>query len=335
MIHARAGDAPLRVGLAGAGWVAEHHLQAWAALAGRARVVGIADPNPAAGRSRAAAFGIASVYESAEEMLARERLDAIDVASPRETHVAICRLAARHGLAILCQKPLAPTLDEATTLVDDLSGVRLMVHENWRFRPHYRLIGAWLREERVGEPRTVTMSLLTSGLLPDERGALPALVRQPMFAALDRLLVMELLIHLVDTLRYLLGPLTLEHAQLGRSCHAVRGEDRAALALTAANGAALSLVGDLMAHGHPAEQYDRLEILGTRGAITLQRERLSCRGSVDEDLTLDLSANYSASYAAAIAHFVDRLADGRPFETGPDDNLETLKIVEAAYASAR
>jgi len=337
-------DQRLRVGLAGAGWVTRYHLESWARLAGRATVVAIADPNVAAARSRAEAFGIPAVYESVETMLSRERLDAIDVAAPREAHAPICRLAARHALAILCQKPLAPTLAEAEALVADLGlgaearpreGGRLMVHENWRFRPHYRRIAEWLREGRVGEVRTVTMSLLTSGLLPGADGALPALARQPMLATLDRFLLMENLIHLVDTLRFLLGPLSLAGAELGRSCPAVRGEDRASLLLATADGAAVSLIGDFMAHGHPPEQFDRLEVLGTRGAITLERDHLRFRGDVEEDVTLDLQANYSASYAAAIAHFVDRLEDGGPFETGPEDNLETLRIVEGAYAVAR
>jgi predicted dehydrogenase len=323
---------PLRVGLAGAGWVARYHLESWARLAGRARVQAVADPDVAAARSRAAAFGIPAVYDSVEAMLARERLDALDVAAPREAHAPICRRAARDGLAILCQKPLAPTLAEAEALVRDLAATRLMVHENWRFRPHYRRIGGWLRDSRVGDVRTVTMSLRTSGLLPDAQGALPALVRQPMIATLDRFLLMEVLIHLVDTLRFLLGPLSLAAARLGTSCPAVRGEDRAALFFTTADGAAVSLVGDFMAHGYPAEQSDQLEILGTRGAITLERDRVRLCGASSEDLALDLAANYRASYAAAIAHFVDRLSDGGDFETGPEDNLETLRLVEAAYA---
>jgi predicted dehydrogenase len=338
----KTGVSELRVGLAGAGWVTQYHLESWARLAGRAKVAAIADPNTAAARSRAAAFGIPAVYESVEAMLKAERLDAIDVAAPREAHAPICRMAARYGLHILCQKPLAPTLAEAEALVADLGAgarergqapVRLMVHENWRFRPHYRHIAGWLRERRAGDLRTVTLSLLTSGLVPDTRGALPALVRQPMLAKLDRFLLMEVLIHLVDTLRYLLGPLSLAAARLGKSCPAVRGEDRASLFLTTATGAAVTLIGDFMAHGYPAEQFDRLEILGTRGAITLERDRLRLRGETDEDLTIDLQANYRASYAAGIAHFVDRLADGGPFESGPEDNLETLRIVEAAYAA--
>lgn len=322
----------LRVGLAGAGWVSQHHLDSWARLADRAHVVAIADPNPAAARGRASAYGIPAVYGSVDAMLDAERLDAIDVAAPREAHAPICRLAARHGLAILCQKPLAPTLAEAEALAADAGGrVPFMVHENWRFRPHYRQVAAWLRDGRIGDVRTVTMALLTSGLVADAAGARPALVRQPMLATLERFLLMEVMIHLVDTLRFLLGPLTLAAATLGRSCPVVSGEDRASLFLTTAGGAAVSLVGDFMAHGYPPDQFDRLEIVGTRGTISLERDRLRLRGDADEDVALDLPANYKASYAAAIAHFVERLAGGQPFETSVADNLETLRIVEAAY----
>jgi predicted dehydrogenase len=61
------------------------------------------------------------------------------------------------------------------------------------------------------------MDLLSSGMIADADGARPALVRQPFFAGLDRLLVMEVLIHHIDTLRYLLGPLTLAASAIGRS----------------------------------------------------------------------------------------------------------------------
>ncbi len=276
------------------------------------------------------------MYASAEALLEGVALDAMDIAAPRELHAPIARLAADRGLAILCQKPLAPTLAEAERLVADVGArARLMVHENWRFRPHYRLIARWLGEGRVGEVRTVRMAVLTSGLQPDENGDLPALVRQPMMAGLERMLLMEVMIHHVDALRFLLGPLELKSATLGKSCTAIRGEDRAALTLTDEGGAAVSLVGDFMAIGEPAGLFDRLEILGTRGSITLIRDRLRSVGVVDEEVTVDLQANYLASWRGAIEHFLDRLADGDAFETRPEDNLETLRIVEAAYAEGR
>lgn len=330
-----AGRERTRVALAGAGWVTQHHLDAWGRVADRAQVVAIADPNIAAARERAAAYRIPAVYDSVEAMLSAEQLDAIDIAAPREAHAPICRLAARRGLAILCQKPLAPTLAEAEAVVTDIGdAVPFMVHENWRFRPHYRRAAEWLRAGHVGDVRTVTMSLLTSGLVPDANGVVPALVRQPMLARLERLLLMEVLIHLVDTLRFLLGPLTLVGARMGRTSPLVRGEDRVSLFLATAGGGAVALAGDFMAHGHPPDQFDRLEILGTRGAILLERDRLRLRGAVDEDVTLDLAANYKASYAGAIAHFVERLGTGAPFETDARDNLETLRIVEEAYRRA-
>ena len=340
MSGARRAASPVRVGLAGAGWVSRHHLEAWRRLSERAVVTAIADPDLDAARARAAEFGVPATYGSVDAMLAGETLDAIDVATPRETHAPICRLAADHGLAILCQKPLAPTLDQAEHLVRDLAGrVRLMVHENWRFRPHYRRIRQWRDDGRIGAVRTVVMTLLTSGLLPDAAGQRPAIVRQPMFATLDRLLLMEVLIHHVDTLRFLLGPLDLKGARLGKSCPVTRGEDRASLFLSTSDGGAVSLVGDFMAHDSPPEQLDRFDLYGTDGAVRLAGSRLQLQragkepGAVDvlEEIEVDLVANYKASYVGTFTHFLDRLADGGPFETGPDDNLETLRIVEAAY----
>ena len=326
----------VRVGLAGAGWVTGHHLDAWATLADRATVVAIADPDRAAARARAERYGIPSVFGSVEEMLRETRLDALDVATPRETHAPICRMAAAHGMAILCQKPLAPTLGEAEELVAALpASIRLMVHENWRFRPHYRRMGEWIQEGRIGAVRGAFLGVFTSGLLPDATGELPALVRQPMLAGLERMLLMEVMIHHVDTLRFLLGPLTLEGSRLGKGCEEIRGEDRATLFMSTAEGAPVSLAGDFMAHGHPPQQMDRLEILGTGGAIVLEEDRLTLEAASDgEVVEIDLAADYAASYRGAQTHFLDRLADGGPFETAPGDNLETLRVVEAAYRRA-
>jgi predicted dehydrogenase len=105
--------------------------------------------------------------------------------------------------------------------------------------------------------------------------------------------------------------------------------------MTTASGAAVSLIGDLMAHGYPAAQRDRLEIQGTAGAIVLEDDRLRLvRGArAEEEVAIDLEANYKASYLGALTHFLDRLDDGAAFETSPEDNLETLRIVEQMYTA--
>jgi len=325
-------DGITRIGLAGAGWVTEHHLDAYEVLKDRATVVAVADPDQRAARGRAERYGIPAVFDSVGAMLEEAELDAVDIAAPREFHAPICRAAADRGLAILCQKPLAPTLAEARALVADIGDrVPFMVHENWRFRPHYRRVAGWIRDGRIGEVRSVVLTILTSGLVPDEKGELPALVRQPMMIGLERMLLMEVMIHHVDTLRFLLGPLTLRGARLGKTRTELKGEDRVMLLLSGEGGAGVSVVGDFMAHGYPPQQVDRLQIFGSEGAISLEGDQLRLVGASEETVTLDLPANYEASYREAITHFLDRLADGRPFETAPADNLQTLEIVEEAY----
>ena len=253
----------MRVGLVGAGMVSRHHLIGWAALAGQAEVVAIADPSAAAAAGRAGEFGVAQDLRSARKaMLAAERLDAIDIAAPREVHAATVRLGAAHGLAILCQKPLAPTLAEAEALVAEMAGVRLMVHENWRFRRYYRDAAAWVREGRVGTVQQCQMTLLTSGLLPGADGVRPALQRQPFMQQLERMLVNEVLIHHLDTLRVLLGELRVTAARLGRSCPDMAGEDNALITLAAQSGAGAVLLGNMAAPGFPPAQADEMVLLG-------------------------------------------------------------------------
>ena len=324
------------IGMIGAGWVSANHLPAYRSLQGRARVAAIADPASDAREGRAAEFGIERTYSDATEMLKAGGLDAVDITSPRELHTAHVRLAAEHGLPVICQKPLAPTLGEARALIDELSGrVPLMVHENWRWRPHYRMIREWIDAGRIGRPLHAQMSLFTSGLLPDSSGSLPSLVRQPMMRDLERFLIMEVMIHHIDCLRFLLGDLDLVGCRYSRVCPQVLGEDNATLYLKTTSGGSVVVAGSFSAQGYDARLFDRLEIIGDAGTIRLQEDRLDLVGRETRRERLDLDANYSASYRGAINHFLQCLESGAAFETGPLDNLKTLDIVERAYELGR
>ncbi|CAN1545524.1 MviM Predicted dehydrogenases and related proteins [Burkholderiaceae bacterium] len=324
---------PLRIGLIGAGWVTQHHLKSWAQISPDAKVIAIADPNLEQAKIRANEFGIEHVFADAADMLAHGGLDAIDIAAPRQMHVELVQLVASSGLPVLCQKPLAPTYDQACSLVAEVqNNTRLMVHENWRFRAYYRQISTWLKEERIGTVVQAQMSLLTSGLIADADGRYPAIDRQPFIATLDRALVMEILIHHIDSLRFLLGDLRLIHARLGRGCSGMQGEDRASIVFENAQGATVTLMSNLRVWGEPAGKPDELLLMGERGSIRLSGDSLECLGAQPAQVAYDLAQCYSDSYTATIRHFVDRLADGLPFETRPEDNLQTLRLVEEIYA---
>jgi predicted dehydrogenase len=322
----------LRIGLIGAGWVTQYHLQGWQKLAGNASVVAITDPSAENAAARANEFGIEQRFASADEMLAQCDLDAVDIAAPRAVHAELVRLAADRGLAVLCQKPLAPTLDEAEALARDVAGrIRLMVHENWRFRSYYRDAAAWIREGRIGAITAARLTLMTSGTLPDSEGKYPAIVRQPFMRTETRMLVAEVLIHHLDTLRMLLGPLDVTAATLTQTCADIAGEDGAVIQMLSQGGAGVSLFASFAAHGAPASQPDHLEILGKAGAIRLDGTELQLTGAHNEVRSYDLAATYQGSYDATIAHFVDALQSGAPFETSPEDNLQTLRLVEDCY----
>jgi predicted dehydrogenase len=146
-----------------------------------------------------------------------------------------------------------------------------------------------------------------------------------------RLLVAEVLIHHLDTLRMLLGPLQVTAAGLSRSCADLAGEDGAVIQLEARDGAHVTVFASFAANGFPATQIDRLDVLGDKGSIRLDGPLLTCSGENPGEKRYDLAVEYQGSYNRTIAHFVDALHNGTPFETAPIDNLETLKLVEDCY----
>jgi predicted dehydrogenase len=325
-----------KVGIVGAGWVTAYHLPAWQKQAHRVELVACADGWPVAARRRPDAFGIPRIYPDAGAMFAGEQLDIVDIAAPREFHAELIGLAAERGLDMLCQKPLATNFGAAEVVVAGLpASAHLMVHENWRFRAWYRRLKQWLDEGLAGEVRQVSLEFLSGGMILVD-GNRPALVRQPFFRQQPRLLVMEVLIHQLDTLRFLLGEMDVVAARLERSNDDIVAEDVAAVTLRRRrDGVLVQLTGNLAVHGKPPIPRDRLRIFGSKGTLELDGDRLSAFGPEPRDESFDAAATYQGSYDAAIVHFLDGLEDGGVFETSPADNLATLRLVEDIYALAQ
>jgi predicted dehydrogenase len=139
----RADRAPLRVGLIGAGGVAQSKwLPALARLRtlwDPVRLVGVAEPSTAQGQKVVALHG-GQWYPDERELLEKERLDAVIVASPDHWHARHARAALEAGVAALVEKPFCSSLSEAEGLCE-LSAERdvcLMPVCNLRFAPPFR-----------------------------------------------------------------------------------------------------------------------------------------------------------------------------------------------------
>ena len=156
----------------------------------------------------------------------------------------------------------------------------------------------------------------------------------PSWRTRERLAIAEVLIHHIDVLRWLLGPLKLLSARTAHKLAEVEGETLASLFLETAAGAPVTLIGDMAAPGFSPRTDDRLELAGSKASAVFDRSMLTLMGGVERIEQFDFHAGYQASFDAVIGHFIDRLLDGGPFETDVRDNLETLRIVEQAYAAA-
>jgi predicted dehydrogenase len=109
------------------------------------------------------------------------------------------------------------------------------------------------------------------------------------------------------------------------------GEDGAVIQMQAESGGTVTVFASFAAHGFPAVQVDRLDILGATGSIRLDGPHLVCSGGAPAENHYDLAVEYQGSYNRTIAHFVQSLRDNTPFETAPEDNIETLRLVEDCY----
>ncbi len=140
--------------LVGCGYFSQFHIEAWQRLP-EVELVGICDSDEEKARDFAQKWNFTSlVFPSLKVALnALPAVDFVDIATPPASHLELVEVASRHGKAIMCQKPLAPTLEEARALVAlaEERGVRLMVHENFRFQPWHRAIKTLLEEGIVGD----------------------------------------------------------------------------------------------------------------------------------------------------------------------------------------
>jgi predicted dehydrogenase len=111
-------------------------------------------------------------------------------------------------------------------------GVRLLIHENWRWQPWYREAKHLISQDRLGRVFHFGFRMRTG----DGRGPTPYL-QQPYFRDMPRLLLYETAVHFLDTFRFLGGELKSIFCQTSRINPAIQGEDYALVQASFASGA--------------------------------------------------------------------------------------------------
>ena len=187
----------------GAGYFSQFHFDAWSRLE-NVHFSAICDLDEKKAAAAASKHGTERHYSDFVRMLDAEKPDFVDIITRPDSHLALTQLAVERGIAVICQKPLAPTYEEATQLVDiaQSANVPLMVHENFRFQPWHREIKRLIEKGEIGN-RLHSISFCTRTGDGWQQDAYMA--RQPYFRSMPRFLILETGVHFVDTFRYLAG----------------------------------------------------------------------------------------------------------------------------------
>ncbi len=316
----------LRGGLIGCGFFGRIQAEAWRRIP-EVEIVAACDRE----LDRAQALAPRG-YASADEMFRAEALDFVDIATGPETHLELVRAAAERRLPVICQKPMARNWSEAVAMVEaaEAAGVRLIIHENWRWQPWYREAAERIRRGDIGHPVTYLFRTRRN-----DGGGPEPYPAQPYFRRMPRLLIFETLVHTLDTARMLFGEIEAVCAFTRRVNPVIAGEDHAALLVRHESG----LMGVIDGHrfldlAPDSPPMGDAFFEGGAGMMQVSPEgHLLVDGRVVWENRI--SEGYRGdSVRAAQEHFVRCLREGVPAESEGREYLKTFAAVEAAYRSA-
>lgn len=325
----------LKGAVIGCGFFAQNHLKAWGDVEG-AGLVAVCDLDPAKAQAAAALTG-AKAYGDVDAMFAAEQLDFVDIATTMETHEKLVEKAAAAGANVICQKPFAPDIAGVRRILAtaEAAGIRIMVHENFRFQTP--LIELRRAMAVIGDPFFAHIAWRTG---------YDVVAGQPYLAKVDRFIVLDLGIHVLDVARFLLGDVADLYARTQRTMPGAKGEAQATMTLGHVSGAVSAVTCTYTNRIDPDPFPETLiEVEGTTGTLRLRRGfRLELHGRGKREVS-EVAPNVPAwadpqwalvqeSVLNTQQHFIDCLRSGEEFETSGRDNLKTFALVEAAYASA-
>lgn len=155
----------LRAGFVGAGFMAEVHSRA--ARAAGAEIAGIASSSPASAARAKDRLGVEQAYDSVQDLVQDDMIDIIHVCTPNATHAALAEAALKAGKHVICEKPLATNVQDATKLVElaATAGTVATVPFIYRFHPMVREARERIASGQTGRISTIQGSYLQDWLL--------------------------------------------------------------------------------------------------------------------------------------------------------------------------
>lgn len=317
----------LKVGLIGAGTMGLAHAEAYRVL-DNAELVAVSDLIYE--RAQAIAAKTGAEIKTADQIFADSSIDVVDVCLPTYLHRDFVVAAAQAGKHVFCEKPMARSLQEAEEMKTacEKAGVKLGIGHVVRFFPEYIRAYDQVKNGKVGK---VAMVRCTRGGFP-----LPT-AWQDWYAnyALSGGLVLDMIIHDFDYLRWLLGPVERVFAK------GTRGRDYnrleyALVSLKFRSGTIAHVEGSWVSSGG---FHTRFEIAGSQGLIDYDSRKANPitltvnKKDGTPGVPVPASAWAENPYTTEIRNFINVL-DGKDGKiVDGNEGYESLKIALAALES--
>jgi predicted dehydrogenase len=315
-----------QVSTGGGRWIMPHsHAGAYHAHPDTA-VVAVSDINPDATRQYVESWGTAAEYTDANEMIARENLDLLSIATPDHLHRPFFVTAAEQGIkGIFCEKPISTSLEDADAMIDAArkTGVKVVINHTRRFDSWYRHARRLIDDGKIGKVSSISGTL---------GGARAMLFRNGTH-------LIDIMLSYIDA-----APIWVQaaysdaDASYGAGYHGDGGRnpdsEPAGTAIVGfANGARVIYHGDKKMHGE-----FRITIFGSDGEITLGNQSAgmmvrAADGSL-ADRPFPISGEVRSGMLTAVHELVDLVRDDRDSLQNLIDARTTLQVLLAITESA-
>jgi D-apiose dehydrogenase len=331
----------MRVAVIGCGFFAQNHLNGWRDLATEGvELVAVCDIDPRKAEAAAKTFGVPRFYTDADSLLGKEQIDFVDIVTRMENHLDMVELAAAHGVDIVLQKPLASDWNEAREVVNvaHKAGVRLAIHENFRWQSPMRKLKSVIDSGAIGAPTWARVAFRTG---------YDIYAVQPYLHQAKRYAILDVGIHILDLARFFLGDVERVSCETQTRNPENVGEDTATIMMRHRSGA-VSIVECSMESRIDPDPFPEtlVTIEGERGSASVGPGLAAHITSNGETRNLNFGSPL-LSWTSQPWHTVQESVlrteeaivrawrDGRDPESTGDDNLKTYALVEAAYEAAR
>lgn len=329
-------ETTLRLAIIGCGVAGNRHT--WACLEAGIEVRWAVDTNS----ERARALPAAHWTTDRRQALDDPEVDAVSICLPHALHAQVAVEAAQAGKHVLCEKPMAASLEEADRMIEAArrAGAVLMIAENVRYDPLHHKLRDLLDEGAIGQPALLQMTrecYLTRSFMEDR----PWFLDQRAAAGG---IMMSGGIHDFETLRMLIGEVESVYALRARQRFAeMEGDDTSVALVRFRNGAVGTLVESFvsksLATASGAEAHT-LRIDGDLGSLSVrdgqtihlfsEREEYLPGGSLTQH---DIHVAPADTIVLELQHFAHCIQTGEEPITSGCSQRRPLELVLAAYRS--